>query len=95
MRTVSVIGFDGALASAITGIIDLFRLAGVTWARINDLPPEQEFTTRLLTEGGEQVYQRVNTACGRGLAGLPCRPFAGGSCDCADHWGADWAGIGS
>lgn len=52
MRTVSVIGFDGALASAITGVIDLFRLAGVTWARINDMPPEQEFTTQLLTEGG-------------------------------------------
>lgn len=52
MRTVSVIGFDGALASAITGVIDLFRLAGVTWARINDTPPEQEFTTQLLTEGG-------------------------------------------
>ncbi|MBL3555106.1 MULTISPECIES: GlxA family transcriptional regulator [Marinobacter] len=53
MRTVSVIGFDGALASAITGIIDLFRLAGVTWARINDTPPEREFTTRLLTNGGK------------------------------------------
>ncbi|MDL0432180.1 helix-turn-helix domain-containing protein [Marinobacter sp. TBZ242] len=53
MRTVSVIGFDGALASAITGIIDLFRLAGVTWARINDVPPEPEFTTRLLTDGGK------------------------------------------
>ncbi|EDM47046.1 GlxA family transcriptional regulator [Marinobacter algicola] len=52
MRTVSVIGFDGALASAITGVIDLFRLAGVTWARINDTPPEQQFTTQLLTEGG-------------------------------------------
>ncbi|PXX89707.1 AraC family transcriptional regulator [Marinobacter vulgaris] len=53
MRTVFIIGFDGALASAITGIIDLFRLAGVTWARINDMPPEQEFTTRLLTDGGK------------------------------------------
>ncbi|MEP1217299.1 MAG: helix-turn-helix domain-containing protein [Marinobacter sp.] len=53
MRTVSVIGFDGALASAITGVIDLFRLAGVTWARINDMPPEQEFTTRLLTDGSK------------------------------------------
>ena len=52
MRTVSVIGFDGALASAITGVIDLFRLAGVTWARINDTPPEQQFTTQLLTKDG-------------------------------------------
>lgn len=52
MRTVSVMGFDGALASAITGVIDLFRLAGVTWARINDTPPDQQFTTQLLTKGG-------------------------------------------
>ncbi len=52
MRTVSVIGFDGALASAITGIIDLFRLAGVTWARINDETPAPQFTTRLLTKDG-------------------------------------------
>ena len=61
MRTVSVIGFDGALASAITGVIDLFRLAGVTWARINDTPPEQQFTTQLLTEGGRP---------GRGINGI-------------------------
>ncbi|MCL7943847.1 helix-turn-helix domain-containing protein [Marinobacter sp. ATCH36] len=53
MYNVAVIGFDGALASAITGIIDLFRLAGVTWARINELSPEQEFTTRLLTQDGK------------------------------------------
>lgn len=52
MRTVSVIGFDGALASAITGIIDLFRLAGVTWARINNETPSPQFATRLLTRGG-------------------------------------------
>lgn len=53
MHTVSIIGFDGALASAITGIIDLFRLAGVTWARIHDEPPEPLFRTRLLTSNGE------------------------------------------
>lgn len=52
MQTVSVIGFDGALASAITGIIDLFRLAGVSWARINDDTPAPQFTTRLLTRDG-------------------------------------------
>lgn len=52
MQTVSVIGFDGALASAITGIIDLFRLAGVTWARINNETPAPQFETRLLTKDG-------------------------------------------
>ncbi len=53
MRTVSVIGFDGALASAITGVIDLFRLAGVTWARIHGDDPTPYFRTRLLTRTGE------------------------------------------
>lgn len=53
MHTVSIIGFDGALASAITGIIDLFRLAGVTWARIHGEPPEPMFRTRLLTQTGD------------------------------------------
>ncbi|EMP56123.1 AraC family transcriptional regulator [Marinobacter santoriniensis NKSG1] len=53
MRTVSVIGFNGALASAVTGIIDLFRLAGVTWARIHGDEPQPWFRTRLLTHDGE------------------------------------------
>ncbi|NWN91216.1 helix-turn-helix domain-containing protein [Marinobacter adhaerens] len=53
MQTVSIIGFDGALASAITGVIDLFRLAGVTWARIHGEPPVPYFTTRLLTRNGD------------------------------------------
>ncbi|KAA1176237.1 helix-turn-helix domain-containing protein [Marinobacter salinexigens] len=52
MYTVSVIGFDSALASAITGIIDLFRLAGVTWARIQGDSPQSFFQTRLLTRDG-------------------------------------------
>lgn len=53
MHTVSIIGFDGALASAVTGIIDLFRLAGVTWARIHGDEPRPWFRTRLLTRDGE------------------------------------------
>src|SRR5690554_7919759 len=53
VQKVSIIGFDGALASAITGIIDLFRLAGVTWARIHGEQPHALFNTRLLTESGE------------------------------------------
>ena len=59
MRTVSVIGFDGALASAITGIIDLFRLAGVTWARIHSEEPAPQFHTRLLTFDG-QPFRCIN-----------------------------------
>ncbi|SFM34293.1 GlxA family transcriptional regulator [Marinobacter zhejiangensis] len=53
MQVVTVIGFDGALASAITGVIDLFRLAGVTWARIHGESPTPYFQTRLLTRDGE------------------------------------------
>ncbi|MGC8120301.1 GlxA family transcriptional regulator [Marinobacter sp. VGCF2001] len=53
MKTVTIIGFNGALASAITGMIDLFRLAGVTWARIHGEQPTARFRTRLLTETGE------------------------------------------
>ena len=53
MKTVTIIGFNGALASAITGMIDLFRLAGVTWARIHGEQPHAQFKTRLLTENGE------------------------------------------
>lgn len=59
MQTVTVIGFDGALGSAITGIIDLFRLAGVTWARINNEEPAPKFTTRLLTFDG-QPFRCIN-----------------------------------
>ncbi|HBM49639.1 MAG TPA: AraC family transcriptional regulator, partial [Marinobacter sp.] len=43
MKTVTIIGFNGALASAITGMIDLFRLAGVTWARIHGEQPSAQF----------------------------------------------------
>jgi len=53
MQKVFIIGFDGALASAITGVIDLFRLAGVTWARIHGEQPVPQFTTRLLTRNGD------------------------------------------
>jgi NCAIR mutase (PurE)-related protein len=34
MKKVVVLGFDGALASAITGVVDLFAMAGVSWNRI-------------------------------------------------------------
>ena len=53
MIRVSVLGFPGALASTITGMIDLFQMAGVTWARIRGDQPEQRFSVRLLTVDGE------------------------------------------
>lgn len=53
LKQVTVIGFEQALATAITGIIDLFRMAGVTWARINDQPVEPHFQVTLATANGE------------------------------------------
>ncbi|ROU02144.1 GlxA family transcriptional regulator [Marinobacter sp. R17] len=52
MQRVSIVGFPGALASTITGMIDLFQLAGVTWARIQGERPERRFEVRLLTSDG-------------------------------------------
>ncbi|MGM0450678.1 MAG: GlxA family transcriptional regulator [Pseudomonadota bacterium] len=49
---VTIIGFDKALATAITGIMDLFRMAGVTWARIHDEQPEPRFSVTLATADG-------------------------------------------
>ncbi|WP_166268094.1 GlxA family transcriptional regulator [Marinobacter caseinilyticus] len=53
MIRVSIIGFPGALASPIIGMIDLLQLAGVAWARIQNEPPTQLFSVRLLTLDGE------------------------------------------
>lgn len=52
MQRVSILGFPGALASTITGMIDLFQLAGVTWARIQGEEPKRQFNVQLLTEDG-------------------------------------------
>lgn len=50
MHQVTIVGYRQALASAITGVLDLFRLAGVTWARIHDQPPSPQFNVVLATE---------------------------------------------
>lgn len=44
---VTIVGFDGALASAITGAMDIFSFAGVSWQRFNHLPPEKRFSVSL------------------------------------------------
>ncbi|MEC8786052.1 MAG: GlxA family transcriptional regulator, partial [Pseudomonadota bacterium] len=36
--TVTVLGFNQALASAITGALDVFAFAGISWQRIHNLP---------------------------------------------------------
>jgi len=52
LKQVAIIGFDQALATAITGIMDLFRMAGVTWARIHEQQPKPHFEVMLATPGG-------------------------------------------
>jgi transcriptional regulator GlxA family with amidase domain len=44
---VTIVGFDGALASVISGAMDIFSFAGVSWQRFNQLPPEQRFSVSL------------------------------------------------
>ncbi|MEW9797022.1 GlxA family transcriptional regulator [Alteromonas sp. CYL-A6] len=45
--SVTIVAFDQALASAITGAHDLFALAGITWQRIHNQPIKPAFQVRL------------------------------------------------
>lgn len=47
MHTVTILGFEQAYASAITGALDLFALAGVTWQRMQGEDPVQNFKVQL------------------------------------------------
>lgn len=55
MLNVVIAGFDKALSSAITGVVDLFGLSGVTWNRIQQLPPERLFNVRIASPDGEPI----------------------------------------
>lgn len=55
MINIYVLGFDQALASAITGVIDLFALAGVTWNRIQQQETSAVFNVRLASEKGNNI----------------------------------------
>jgi transcriptional regulator GlxA family with amidase domain len=44
---VTILGFDQAYASAITGALDLFALAGVTWQRMQGVQPSPFFEVQL------------------------------------------------
>ena len=49
MFKVTILGFNQAYASAITGALDLFALAGVTWQRMQGLAPEPYFNVQIAT----------------------------------------------
>ncbi|WP_232364939.1 GlxA family transcriptional regulator [Salinimonas marina] len=52
---VVVYGFDRALSSAITGVVDLFAQAGVTWQAIHGQSVEPVFSVQLLSAGGSDI----------------------------------------
>ena len=55
MQNIVVIGFPKALSSAITGVVDLLALAGVTWNSIQGQDPERYFNVRIATVDGKPV----------------------------------------
>lgn len=55
MINIYVLGFDQALASAITGVIDLFALAGVTWNRIQQQDTVIAFNVQLASHQGNNI----------------------------------------
>ncbi|MDC0602612.1 helix-turn-helix domain-containing protein [Aliiglaciecola sp.] len=55
MHTVTILGFEQAYASAITGALDLFALAGVTWQRMQGEDPQQNFKVQLASVGKRDI----------------------------------------
>ena len=55
MYHVSVLAYDGVFASALTGVMDLLNLTGVTWNRIHGEPLNRQFKVQMVSRGGEPV----------------------------------------
>ena len=55
MKQVLVVGFDGALATAITGAVDILALAGVSWQRIQQSQPDPAFKVWVVSDLGDPV----------------------------------------
>lgn len=55
MFTVAVLAFDGVFASALTGVVDLLNLTGVTWNRIHGQPLNRQFKVQVVSRGGNPV----------------------------------------
>ncbi|ASK33443.1 GlxA family transcriptional regulator [Alloalcanivorax mobilis] len=55
MYQVSVLAFNGVFASALTGVVDLLNLTGVTWNRIHGQPLNRQFKVQVVSRGGEPV----------------------------------------
>ena len=55
MIKIVVTAFDGALASAITGLVDLFSMAGVSWNRIQKQAVQRLFEVKIASPMGQPV----------------------------------------
>lgn len=55
MYKVTILGFEQAYASAITGALDLFALAGVTWQRMQGETPQKLFDVQLASLGKKPI----------------------------------------
>ena len=55
MKKVTVLGFEYAFASAITGITDLLSMAGVTLNRILGEPAEKQFEVLIVSADGKPI----------------------------------------
>lgn len=55
MLNIVIVGFDKALSSAMTGLADLFGLAGVTWNRIQGQEAQRLFNVRIASPDGQPV----------------------------------------
>lgn len=55
MKRISLLCFDSAFSSVITGLLDLFSLAGVTWNRIQGESPQPLFQVELVSADGAAV----------------------------------------
>ena len=55
MIKIVVTAFDGALASTITGVVDLFSMAGVSWNRIQKQQVQRLFEVKIASSLGQPV----------------------------------------
>lgn len=55
LKHIVIAGFDGALATAITGLMDIFSLTGVSWQRISGESPAPRFRVWLASDGKNPV----------------------------------------
>lgn len=55
MKKVTILGLDNSLSSSITGTMDIFVQAGLTWNFINNIKPEPYFEVKIVSQKGRPV----------------------------------------